>query len=327
MRRRDFIFAGSGSLVLGASVSRAQQPGRTYRLGVLGAGRVHNFVIGIPSMLDVLRKAGFVAGANLVYVERHIPSDARNAIAMARELVAEGVDVIVAVGPEATARAALDARPEGPVVMLANHVDIVEKGYAKSLARPGGGVTGINTLMKPLAGKQLELLVEAFPANRRIGVMFDFYTVEQLAVVKELAAEMQLEIVSHVFERQPYEWEAGFEQLASQGAQSLLLISSTNFTPHSKTIAALALRHRVPSMFIFPLYVDAGGLMSYTYDVVDIYRRLGYYAARILAGTPAGELPVEQPRQFYFTLNLRTAKALGVELPTSILLRADRVIE
>ncbi len=327
MKRREFLCTSGAALLLSTVRSHAQQLGRTYRIGVLGAGRVHNFVIGIPPMLDELRKAGFAPGSNLVYVERHIAADGSNAVAMARELVAAGAELIVAVGPETTARAALEARPQGPVVMLANHLDIVEKGYAKSLARPGGSVTGINTLMKPLAGKQLELLAEAFPARQRIGILSDHHTTEQLDIVRELAKEMRLEMVSHVFEKEPYDWEAGFNRLVVEGAQSVFVNSSTSFTPHQRVITKLALRHRLPSMFIFPLYVDAGGLMSYTYDVPDIYRRLGYFAGRVLAGTPVGELPIEQPRQFFFTLNLKTAAALGVELPTSILLRADRVIE
>lgn len=327
MRRREFI-AGSGVSVLwGTSTTLAQQPGRTYRIGVLGAGRVHNFVVGIPELLDEMRRAGFVEGRNLKYIEAHAPEGPRAALEQARRLIAEGIDVLVAVGPDYNSRAAIDALPKGPVVILANHVDIVEKGYVKSIARPGGGVTGVNTLMKPLAAKQLELLSEAFPERRRIGLLFDAHTTEQLVIVEGLAQDLRLTTVNHGFDTAPYDWSHAFERLVAGGAQSLLALSSTRFTPHQKTITGLALEHRLPSMFIFPLYVDAGGLMSYSYDILAIYRRLGYYAARVLAGTPPSELPIEQPTRFYLTLNLKTAKALGVELPTSILIRADRVIE
>ena len=242
-------------------------------------------------------------------------------------IAAIGVDLFITLSQEFTVRAALAASASAPIVAQSTHFDIVEKGFAESLARPGGRVTGLHLLMDRLAEKQLEIVSEILPEHAPLSVLYDTFTDDQHSVVQRLAPGRGLRLISHRLDKPPYDWSSAFADLEAKGARKLLVLSSPFFTAHAQTISGMAIRAGLPTMFIFPLYVDAGGLMSYGVDIVAIYRRVGQYAARVLAGTPPADLPIEQPREFRLKLNLKTAKALGLELPTSILVRADEVIE
>jgi ABC-type uncharacterized transport system substrate-binding protein len=249
------------------------------------------------------------------------------AVAAARELVAAKTSVIVAVGPEISLRAALAPNSGLPIVILAFNYDPIARGYVESLAHPGGNITGLFTRQPELAVKQLQLLVEAFPGKDRLGVLWDDQTAEQFASAESEAQKMQLVMTSIKLTSPPYDFEKAFRTAEENGVQILLVLSSPLFAPHNKEIADLAIRHRLPAMFTFRIYVDVGGLMSYGVDTEPLYRRGAAFVAKILRGAKASDLPVEQASNFELALNLKTAKASDFTLPTSILLRANEVIE
>jgi putative tryptophan/tyrosine transport system substrate-binding protein len=178
-----------------------------------------------------------------------------------------------------------------------------------------------------LAAKQLELLTQAFPEKSRFAVLYDANSADQLSAAEEAAKSMPLELRPLKLEKPPYDFAAAFSTMAQRGAQVVLVLSSPPFVEHRPQIAALAIEHRLPTMFVFRSYVDAGGLMSYGVEQSAMYCRLAAFVEKILKGTKPADLPVEQPTKFEFVVNLKTARAIDVELPTSILLRADEVIE
>src|SRR5262245_2829296 len=231
------------------------------------------------------------------------------------------------IGPELALQAAAAARPPLPTVILAVNFDPIARGYVQSLGRPGGNVTGIVSLQLELGAKQLELLVEAFPERKQLGVLWDVLSADQFAIAECEAKARQLALRAIKMENPPYDFAAAIRSLAQDGVQMLLFASSPLFGRHNAQIARLAIEHRLPSIFILKHFVEAGGLMSYGVDFVPLMRRAASFTAKILRGAKPADLPVEQASQFEFAVNLKTARAMGVTLPTSILLRADEVIE
>jgi putative ABC transport system substrate-binding protein len=241
--------------------------------------------------------------------------------------VAWKADVLFAFGPELALQAAAAARPPVPIVILAANFDPILQGYVQSLSRPGGNVTGIVARWLELVAKQIELLVEAFPECRRLGVFWDELSVDQFAAAKHEANARQLELRALKLENPPYDFAGAFRALTQDGVQMLLFASSPLFAPHTVEIARLAIEHRLPGIFILKTFVVAGGLMSFGVDFVPMMRRAASFTAKILRGAKPADLPVEQAAQFEFVVNLKTARAMGVTMPTSILLRANEVIE
>jgi putative ABC transport system substrate-binding protein len=178
-----------------------------------------------------------------------------------------------------------------------------------------------------LAAKQLELLVEAFPDSKRIAVLWDSISEDTFRSAEQFAQSMSLPLSPFKLEHPPYDFGAAFKIVAQSEPKALLVLSSPLFTSHRARIAELALQYRLPTMFIFKTYVEAGGLMSYGVDLAVMYQRAASYVAKILRGAQPADLPVDQADKFHFALNLKAAKALGIALPTSILLRADEVTE
>src|SRR5579863_654271 len=329
MRRRKFLGVLGGALAAYPWTAGAQQRDRVARVGVLGPSRERNPISGqgYAVFIAELRKLGFTDGENLQVEFGRTDEDMAGAFAAANEMMAHKADVLVANGPEVTLQAAAAARPRVPIVMLATNFDPFARGYVKSLADPGGNITGIFYRQPELAAKQLELLVEAFPERKRIGTLWDVQSAEQANQAELAAQSMGLSLQSLKLENPPYDFDAAFQALARGEAQMVEVLSSPLFTEHAPLITALATRYRLPSMFIFKYYVEKGGLMSYGVDSIHMWRRAASYVAKILRGARPGDLPVERAENFEFTVNLKTAKAIGVTLPTSILLRADEVIE
>jgi putative ABC transport system substrate-binding protein len=328
VRRRDFItlLGGAAAWPLAA---RAQQGGKIARVGFLandldttsGAGP------GFKAFISELQKLGFTEGKNLVVDYRRVDDGTIKAFTGANELGAGKADVLVANGAEIALQAAAAVRPALPIVILAVNYDPIERGYVASLSRPGGNVTGLFFRQPELSAKQLALLAEAFPDRTRVGALWDSLSADQLAAAERAATSMRLSVRPLKLESPPYDFDAAFRTLARDEVKTLLVLSSPFFNRDRAHIAELAIQHRLPSMFILREYVEAGGLMSYGVDSVPQYRRAASYVAKILRGALPAELPVEQVDHFEFALNLATAKAIGVALPTSILLRADEVIE
>jgi putative ABC transport system substrate-binding protein len=249
------------------------------------------------------------------------------AFAGASELALWKADVLVAFGPELALQAAATARPTVPIVVAAVNFDPIASGYVQSLARPGGNVTGVVARQTELAAKQIELLAEALPGRNRFGVLWDMHSADQFKAAEREAHRRGLVLRSFKLENPPYDFAAAFLALARDGVQVVLVLSSPLFVQQAVRIGSLAIEHRLPTIYILKHYVEAGGLISYGVDFTLLMRRTASFVAKILRGAKPADLPVELATHFEFVVNLKTAKALGITLPTETLLRADEVIE
>ena len=322
------MFPNSHSIHSSSSKSCQQLAGRTARIGLLQPPLDNPVVArGYPAFLDELKKSGFSEGQNLTIEFVRLDQDAQQLFAQTAELVRSKVDLLVTTGSEDGVQAAMAASPTIPIVMWAINFDPIAKGYVKSLAQPGGNVTGIVSLQTELAAKQVELLTEAFPDRTRLAVLWDGLTADQFAAAERQAKSLRLAVRSLKLENPPYDFDAAFRNLAEGSPQLLLVLSSPFFSAYRSHIAELAIQQRLPTMFIFKTYVQAGGLISYGVDPQANYRQLGFYVSKILNGAKPADLPVEQAVKFELVINLKTAKAIGVEPSTAIQLRADEVIE
>jgi ABC-type uncharacterized transport system substrate-binding protein len=329
LRRREFIALAGGaaaSSALASLAARAQST-RTFRIGFLGPAltspppRAYH-----QAFLAELHELGFGEGKNLA-VEYRPQDDPRGIFAAAAELMRTQPELIVAAGSENALQAVVGASIAIPIVMIAVNYDPIERGYVASLARPGGNITGVVFRQMEFVGKQVELLAEAFPGRTRLAVLFDAQTVNLFRAAEEAAKTLRIQVQPIKLEKLPYDFEAAFREASASGAQSALVLSSIIFTRSAPRIAQLAIAHRLPAMYIAKHYVAAGGLMSYGVDFVTMYRKAAIYVGRILKGANPADLPVELASKFEMVVNLKTAKAIGVGLPTSILLRANEVIE
>lgn len=328
MRRREFLGALGGVATSWPLAGYAQQhAGRSVRIGVLGPSTQSSVnAAQFEAFKDELGKLGYSEGGNLV-VDYRAVDDPRGPFVAAADLMSFHPDLVFANGPEVTLQAVIGASGTTPIVFIAINYDPIERGYVQSLARPGGNITGVFYRPLELAAKQLELLTEAVPGATRLGVLWDALSADQYASAEKVARERKLELRPFKLEKPPYDFAAAFGSLASQGAQMALVFSSPLFIASRQQIANAARQRHLPTMFIFKSYVQAGGLMSYGVDQIPIFRRVANIIAKILAGTKPSDIPVEQASKFELVLNLKTAKAIGLEIPQSILLRADEVIE
>jgi putative ABC transport system substrate-binding protein len=326
--RRSLVALVGGAAVAWPLVASAQQQaGRVYRIGVLGPSLdTPTNALQFRAFIGELNKLGFSEGSNLIVEYRRV-DDPRGAFVTAAELLRSKIDLVWANGPEIALQAVIGASGFIPVVFLAVNYDPIARGYVKSLAQPGGNITGVFLRQPELAAKQLELLTQAFPDKTRLAVVWDALSADQFAAAEQAARPLRLEVRSMKLEQVPYNFASAFSTLAERSAQMVLVLSSPFFTEHRAQIAEAARNHRLPAMFTFKSYVHAGGLMSYGVDQVPMYQRVAAQVAKILNGAKAADLPVEQATKFDLVVNLKTAKAIGVEIPTSILLRADEVIE
>ena len=328
MRRREFIALLGGAAICSPLPLRAQLSRRNARVGLLAARpTIPLFAAANSGFSDELRQLGWIEGKNLTieYLPHNDPGvDFARQVA---ELVKSNIDVLVAVGPEFALQTAVGATRTIPIAMIAINFDPIARGYVASLARPGGNVTGIFFRQLELAQKQLELLAQAFPERTKAAALYDALSADQFDAAKSFAERNNLQFHGLKLENPPYDFEAAFRILGQGSAQMLLVLSSGYFTPNASLIASLAAQHRLPTMFTFKTYVEAGGLMSYGVDYVAMHRRIAAFVAKILEGTKPADIPVEQPTRFEFVINLKTAKSIDVQIPLSTQLRADDVIE
>jgi putative ABC transport system substrate-binding protein len=328
MKRREFLgLVGSAGLALPMAV-RAQQPGKIYRIGILGPSRdapvTSTQYQAFGAELDAL---GFSEGRNLAIDYQRIDG-AQAPLVAAQELAKAQPDLFWANGPEAALQAVIGASGSSvPIIFLAVNFDPIERGYVKTLAQPGGNVTGVFIRQPELAAKQVDILTQAFPEWHRLGVLWDEFSTDQFTIAERATQSRGLDLRSLKLESPPYDFAGSFQALAARGTQMTLVLSSPNFTEHRAQVAEAARSTRMPTMFVFRSYVVAGGLMSYGVDQLPLYRRVAAIAAKILSGARPADIPVEQASKFELVVNLKTAKAIGVEIPAAILLRADEVIE
>ncbi len=320
MRRIGLAVVLAVSLIFIAPLAtRAQQTGKVWRIGVLGIGSPTD----ASTWRQALRDLGYVEGRNLVIENRIAEGRLDRLPELAAELVRLNVDVIVASGVAGT-RAAKDATRTIPIVMLAT--DPLGAGLIGSLAKPGGNITGVATLESELGAKRLEHFNEAFPTATRVAVLYDPST--SATVLKEMEdGARRLRVELQILEvRAPEDLDGALIKAAKWRAAALSVLASPFFRSQSVRIAKLAVQHRLPSMVPHRAYVEAGGLLSYGPDFRDLNRRTAVYVDKILQGAKPGDLPVEQPTKFELVINLKTAKALGLTIPQSILVRADEII-
>jgi putative ABC transport system substrate-binding protein len=328
VKRRQFITLLGGTAVALPLIARAQPADRIARVGFFGADRSAPLPdTTYRAFIDELQIHGFKNGQNLIVDYRRVEQDLPALSADAAELVRSNVNVLVTQGTEPALQAALGATRTLPIVMMAANYDPFASGYVKSLARPDGNVTGVFLRQTELAEKQTELLWQAFPDRTHIGILWDAISAPQFNAAERRAKIFGLQVYSLKLENPPYDFEAAFGSLAAASTETLLVLSSPHFISARGQIVQLAIQHRMPTMFIFRTYVEAGGLLSYGADFAAMHRQAATHVAKILKGAKVGDIPIEQPNRFEFAVNLRTAKAIGIELPTSILLRADEVIE
>jgi putative ABC transport system substrate-binding protein len=297
------------------------------RIGVVGPSLNNPQPIALyRAFLERLRDLGFTEAQNLAADYRGL-DEPRGPFVNAMELMRPHPDLIVSLGPEVALQAVVSASAFIPVVFVAVNFDPVARGYVASLARPGGNITGVVFQQLELAQKQVEILAQAFPERKRLAVLFDAQSIDQFNAAEQAAKSLTLQIQPSKLENPPYDLEAAFRQVQAGAAQAVLVLSSPLFIPHMPKVIEMATANRLPTMFINKDWVLAGGLMSYGADFTTMWRRGADYAGKILNGARPADLPVEQATKFLLTVNLKLAKAIGVDLPTSVLLRADEVVE
>jgi len=328
VRRRAFIALLGSTVAPWAIRSRAQQAGKTYRVGYIGTSReIPLGKASFQAFVDAMRELGFKDGQNLVIDFRAVEQSPAALSSDATALVRSNVDVMVTDGTEAALRAALSASRTVPIVMIATNFDPIEHAYVQSLAQPGRNVTGVLLRQTELAEKQTEFLSQVVPGAARMAILWDAVSADQFRAAEQRGKAAGLKIQSLRLENPPYDFDAAFRTLAAGSPQMLLVLSSPNFTSSRAHIAELAIRYRLPAMFIFKTYAQAGGLMSYGADFEAMHRLAAAYVAKVLQGAKPAELPIEQPNRFELVVNLNTAKALGIAIPQPLLLRADELIQ
>jgi putative ABC transport system substrate-binding protein len=325
MRRREFIVLLGGAAAGWPLVARAQHPGNVRRLGIL----MPTFAAAMAANLEAFRRGlwelGYVDGWNLVIEDRYADGKVESLDDLAAELVRLRVEIIVTAGSRAV-RACQKATQTIPVVM-ATSGDAVGSGLVASLARPGGNVTGLSFFGPELSIKYLELIKETLADLARVAVLWDS-SVHASAREETRHAAISLGATLLSFEaRTRDEYRNAFAAMVEQRADALIVFPVVANYDNSRLIAEFAVKNRLPVIYGYREGVEAGGLMSYGASIPDLFRRAAVFVDKILGGAKPAELPVEQPTMFELVINLRTAHALGITIPESVLIRADVVIE
>jgi len=327
-RRRRFLIASTAALIAATLAPAAAQTAKAHRIGFLSPLFSRNEDPVLGPFLQALRARGYREGENFALEYRSAEGQKQRLNAFAAELVALKVELIVAVAPPAI-HAARNATASIPIVMAFSGDDPVRSGFVKSLAQPGGNVTGLTILAPDLSAKRLELMRDIAPSITRVGVLANPATqtsLEQLDTVRSSAQVLGIRIDA-ANARTPAELAAAFTALAKARPEMLLVLSDPMFFAARRQLAALALAHRMPMMADWRETVHAGALVAYGPNITALADRAAVFVDKILKGAKPADLPVEQPNKFDLVVNLKTAKVLGITIPPSVLLRADEVIE
>jgi len=317
--RRKFITIAAAAALFATFPVAAEKPARIGLLVVAERAKP------VAAFREGLRELGYVEGRNLVIEYRSAGGNTKRLPALARELVARGIDVLVTHSTPGT-RAARKAAGKIPVVM-ASVGNAVERGFVKSVARPGGTVTGISFFGEELAVKRVEVLKETVPAAARMALLaHPTYPAESRRLAESAIRSLGMEPLVQ-FAKGPADFERAFAAMRRQGAGAVGILASPVFYANRAALIAAAARAGVPAIYPWRVATRAGGLISYGPDLAALFRRAAYFVDKILKGADPATLPVERPTKFELVVNLRTARALGLAIPRSILLRADEVIE
>ena len=330
MKRRTFLALLPGSLLAAPLAAEAQPPAKVARIGFLTTGSLPETQMELDAFRQGLREHGYLERQNIVIEYRAADGQFERLPGLATELMRLRLDLIVAAATP-SARAAQQATTTMPIVAIAMG-DPVGDGLVTSLARPGGNITGTTFLGPELVPKRLELLKEALPGASRVAILwhpgaFGERTMSDMLKETEASARalgLQLQLVAV---QGPDEFDRVFSTMTRRRADALVLFPSVMLFRERSRLVALSAKHRLPSLFNAREFVELGGLMGYGANLPDLIRRTAIYVDKILKGAKPADLPVEQPTKFELVINLKTAKALGLTIPPSLLLRADQVIE
>jgi putative tryptophan/tyrosine transport system substrate-binding protein len=324
MRRRQFItlLGGAAAWPLAA---RAQKSGKIARIGYLSSANPRSMPA-FQAFEQRLRELGYFEGQNIVIEYRNAEGEIDRLPDLAADLVRLDVNVIVTANDPAT-RAAKGATTTIPILMMAINYDPIALGYIDSIARPGANVTGLYFQHLELLAKRYGLFKEMLPFVRRVAVLSDPVTADQLKMVESANRSVGLELQPLELKNPPYDFENAFHVAMRSGAEAIFVLESASIFRERTQLAQLTMKTRLPTSFAFREYVEVGGLFSYGVNFSTMYQRAAELADRILRGTKPTDLPVEQSTKFELVINLKTAKALGVDVPISMQLLADEVIE
>jgi ABC-type uncharacterized transport system substrate-binding protein len=330
MDRRTFISSVTLGLLAAPLAAEAQPTGKVYRVGYLSAlsGSGPQVQRPLDAFRQRLRELGYVEGQSIAIEYRWAEGKVERLPALAAELVRLKVDVIVASGGLPVAQAAQQAPKTIPIIMT-GPADPVAAGLVASLARPGGNITGLAIISHELVGKELELLREVVPKVSRVAVLWNPTNPGNTLQLRAAEASAQaLGVRLQPLEaRGPGEIDRAFAAMTRERAGALLVLLDSMLLAQRDRIAALAAQNRLPAVYGLQLHADAGGLMAYAANELDVSRGIASYVDRILKGAKPADLPIEQPTKFELVINLKTAKALGLTIPPSLLQPADQVIE
>jgi len=325
--RRDLIAALGGAAVTWPLRLQAQQPSKIAKVGFLGLKPASSFTTRIEALWKGLHQLGYVEGKNLLIEYRwaetvdQLPELAAQLVSMKVDLIFASVSTFVEPAHQATKTI--------PIV-FASHGDPVGIGHVQSLAHPGGNMTGLSMLNTELASKELEILHEAVPQRTRIGVLWNPTTPSHgpaMQSIQDAAASLGVRLYPAPT-RRVEDFESAFASLLSVNVDSLLVLASPmSYSDRGMLLVQLALKHNLPAMFGLKENAEAGGLMSYSADILDLYQRSAVYIDKILKGASPADLPVEQASKYELVINLKTAKALDLEIPAALLARADQILE
>jgi len=324
--RRELLAALGGAAIAWPLAARAQQGGRVPRIGFLYPGAETLGLARIATLREGLRAAGYREPEQVELITRVTGGDPSRVGPMATELIERKVDVLVPLSPAAV-QAVRSLTTTIPIVAFDLETDPIGSGLVKTLARPGGNVTGVFFDFPEFGKKWLELMKETLPRLARIGVLWDPATgFTQLRAIEAVAAVMSIEL-QFVEVRALAELDRAMIAASRNNVDALVMLSTPLIGGSSKPLADFTLQRRLPAVTLFPDFARSGGLMAYGPNIPDGIRQLARIVAKVLQGAKPADLPIELPTKFELVVNLKTAKALGIEMPTSILLRADEVIE
>jgi len=325
MRRREFIRVLGGAAAW-PLVARTQQTPQVPRVGFVYPGSKTVTPSRIDAILSGLRVSGFAAPAQVELVVRTAEGDPAQITTLVAETMASTVNVFIANGP-AVLKAARSATRTIPIVAIDLETDPVASGAAATLARPGGNITGVFLDFPNFTAKWLEMLVETSSNLSRVAVLWDPETGPvQMESIKRAGEGLKLQLDIIEVQR-PSDFEGAFLVASQRSPGAMAILSSPLISPNVQVLAELALRNRFPAITLFPDFARAGGFLAYGPNLLNLYRLTGVVAGKVLRGANPADLPIERPAKFETVLNMRTAHALGLSIPTSLLLRADEVIE
>ena len=323
MKRRTFL-----SVLAGAAAGLAHaQPREVARIAYLSPLSPESDRPWLGAFRQGLKEHGYVEGRNVVIEVRYAMGKLERLPALAEELARAKPDVFVAYAADAVLAA--DRATSNVPVVISNTQDPVASGLVTNLARPGGKITGMSDFHAESTTKRLELLKETLPRLSRLAVFWRAGNAPhgpQMKDLQRIAPGLGISLLSFEIGK-PEDIEPAFAAMRKAQAEALLMLGESVLTANMSRIIELSLKHHIPAMYTAPLFAQRGGMMSYGTDIGDLFRRSAGHVDKILKGAKAGDLPIEQPTKFELAVNLKTAKALGIPIPRSILLRADRIIE